>query len=176
MESDRNALQTPLRKFRPILLGLCLICLPALASAKNSCAWMNEATASGLLGGEAVGAFTEATAGRPAVCTFTQQGKGTLRTLRITVAVASDPHAMLGAVARVCGADAAPLKAIGNEALTCSTYEHKGEHGLWVIGRVRDQVFTIRLSSMLKDDPILNPDALMARAYTAAEQVAGNLF
>lgn len=176
MASDRNVLQSPLPKIRPILLGLCLVCLPALTNAKTSCLWMNEATASGLLGGDSVGTFTEATAGQPAVCTFTQQGKGTLRTLRITVAVASDPLASLGALARVCGADAAPLKAIGNEALTCSTDEHKGGHGRWVIGRVRDQVFTIRLSSLLKDDPVLNPDTLMARAYTAAEQVSGNLF
>jgi hypothetical protein len=41
---------------------------------------------------------------------------------------------------------------------------------------VRNQVFTIDLNSTLKDDPILARDALKARIYTAAEQVAGNLF
>jgi len=176
MASNRNVLQAPLPKIRPILLALCLVCLPALANAKTGCLWMNEATASGLLGGDSVGTFTEATIGQPAVCAFTQQSKGVLRTLRITVVGAADPHASMGALERVCGADAAPLKAIGNEALTCSTNDRKGGHGQWVIGRVHDHVFTIRISSMLKDDPILNPDTLMARAYTAAEQVSGNLF
>jgi len=45
-----------------------------------------------------------------------------------------------------------------------------------VVGRVRDQIFTITISTTLKNDPILTRDALKARIYTAAEQVAGNLF
>ncbi len=41
---------------------------------------------------------------------------------------------------------------------------------------MRDQVFTIVLSSRVKKNPLLTRDALKARIYTAAEQVAGNLF
>jgi hypothetical protein len=37
-------------------------------------------------------------------------------------------------------------------------------------------VFTIAISSTLKNDPILTREALKTRIYTAAEQVAGNLF
>jgi hypothetical protein len=114
--------------------------------------------------------------GQPTVCTFTQQDAGVTRTLRITVEIAAEPHVRMSAVAQVCGADALPIKAIGNEALVCTADDRKGGVGERVIGRVRDQVFTITLASTLKVDPILNRDALKARIYTAAEQVAGNLF
>jgi len=176
MVSDGHAFEKFHRKLRPVLLGLCLISLPAIARAKNDCAWLNEATASGFLGGDAVGEFTEAQAGQPAVCMFTRQEAGVRRTLRITVEVAADAHTRLSEVQRTCGADATPIKAIGNEALVCSADERKGALGERVIGRVRDQIFTITISSSLKDDPILTRDALKSRIYTAAEQVAGNLF
>jgi hypothetical protein len=119
---------------------------------------------------------TDAAAGQPTVCTFTQQGAGVTRTLRLTVEIAAEPHVRLGAVAQMCGADASPIKAIGNEALVCTADDRKGGVGERVVGRVRDQVFTITIASSLKVDPILNREALKARIYTAAEQVAGNLF
>lgn len=73
-------------------------------------------------------------------------------------------------------AGAAPLNAIGNEAVYCAADLRRGELGERAIGRVRDQVFTIDMNSTLKDDPILTREALKTRIYTAAEQVAGNLF
>jgi hypothetical protein len=45
-----------------------------------------------------------------------------------------------------------------------------------VVGRVRDQVFTITVSSTVKRDSTQSREVLKARIYTAAEQVAGNLF
>ena len=45
-----------------------------------------------------------------------------------------------------------------------------------LVGRVRDQVFTITISTTLKNDPILTRDEIKSRIYTAAEQVSGNLF
>jgi hypothetical protein len=110
------------------------------------------------------------------VCEFTQQGEGFKRTLRITVEIATEPHVRLGEVAQICGVDAAPLKAVGNEALSCSASDRKIGQGERIIGRVRDQVFTIVLNTTLKDDPILTRDALKMRVGTAAEQVTGNLF
>jgi len=165
-----------LRKLRLIALGVCLIGLPALCHATNKCAWINEATVSGLLGGEAVGAVTEAAPGQPSVCTFTQQGDKGKRTLRVTVEIAMDSHARLGAIALECGADAVPLRAIGNEAMICTADEDKKRMGERVVGRVRDQVFTITISTSLKNDPVLTSDALKSRIYTAAEQISGNLF
>ena len=164
------------RRLAFLALGVIFLALPAAGHAENNCPWLNEATAGGLLGGDAVGMKTDASAGQPTVCTFTQQGAGVTRTLRITVEIAPEPHQRMSAVAQVCGADAAPIKAIGNEALVCTADDRKGGVGERVVGRVRDQVFTITIASTLKSDPILNRDALKARIYTAAEQVAGNLF
>ncbi|MGA2653954.1 MAG: hypothetical protein ABSF28_25825 [Terracidiphilus sp.] len=164
------------RKLVPLVLGVSFFTLPAVGHATNNCPWLNEATAGGLLGGDAVGITTDAAAGQPTVCTFTQQETGVTRTLRITVEIAPEPHQRMSAIAEVCGADVTPIKAIGNEALVCTADDRKGGVGERVVGRVRDQVFTITIASTLKVDPILNRDALKAKIYTAAEQVAGNLF
>ena len=157
------------------LLGVCWMGMPPRAVAANNCAWINEATASGLLGGEAVGEISEL-AGHQTVCTFTQIAGGIKRVLRITVEVAADAHARLTMIAQSCGTNATPLKAIGNEAFDCPADGPKAGMGERVVGRVRDQVFTITIESSLKNDPILTRDVLKLRIYTAAEQVAGNLF
>jgi hypothetical protein len=99
-----------------------------------------------------------------------------MRTLRITVEVAADPQSRLTAMAQSCGSDAAPLKAIGNSATVCSADERKGRLGERVVGRVRDQVFTITLQTTLKGDSTMTRDALRSNIFTAAEQVSGNLF
>ncbi len=160
-----------------MVLGFGLISLPTLCRAANDCPWINERTASGILGGDSVGAFTAAAApGGQAICEFTQQGDGFKRTLEITVEVAADPHARLSAVEQTCGSDAVPLKAIGNEAQICAADERKSELGERVLGRVRDQVFTITIKTTLKSDPILTREELKSRINTAAEQVSGSLF
>jgi hypothetical protein len=158
------------------LIAVCLMSTPAAAHAANNCAWLNEATASGLLGGDAVGEVTDVVPGQPTICTFTQMNAAGKRILRITVEIASDPHARLAAIERACGVDAAPIKAIGNEALVCAADDRKAGIGERVVGRVRDQVFTITIASTVKNDPILSRVVLKTRIYTAAEQVAGNLF
>jgi hypothetical protein len=94
----------------------------------------------------------------------------------VTVEIAADAHARLGIIAQSCGNDTTPLKAIGNEAILCSADDRKAGVGERVMGRVRDQVFTITIGSSLKNDPILTRETLKTRIYTAAEQVAGNLF
>lgn len=164
-----------LKWLSPAIIGICLIAMPGMAHAANNCPWLNEATASGLLGGNAVGVFT-AVAGQPSVCTFTQQGDGATRTLQITVEIATDPHGRFAALVQDCGTQTEILTAIGNEAVACAADPHKRMLGERALGRVRDQVFTITLSSSHKSDPVLNEDALKTRIYTAAEQVAGNLF
>jgi hypothetical protein len=177
MENNLAGLQPALRRIAPFAVAAFLIAAPALSHAANNCAWINESTASGLLGGDAVGVLTDSPSpGQPTVCTFTQDDAGIKRTLRITVEIAPDPHTRLAAVSQACGTDAAPLKAIGNEAMVCTADDRKTGPGERVVGRVRDQVFTITLSTSLKSDPILTREALKTRIYTAAEQVAGNLF
>jgi hypothetical protein len=172
-----NALLAVRRRLKASLsvLGmLALFCLPARAA--NNCPWLNEATASGLIGCDSVGAFTPAPDAHGGACTFTEKADGTARTLTIAIEVVADPHARVSALAQSCGGGADPLNAIGNEAFDCSADVRRGQLGERVVGRVRNQVFTITLSSTMKDDPILTRNALQSRIYTAAEQVAGNLF
>jgi hypothetical protein len=159
-----------------IALALGFIGLPAVAHAANNCPWINEATASGLLGSEAVGTFIDATPRQPATCIFTQQAAEVTRTLRITVELMSDPHQILELIAAHCATAGTPLPAIGNEAMVCSAEGHNGAPAEFVAGRVRDQVFTITIHSTLKGDSILTRDALKVRIVTAAEQISGNLF
>jgi len=176
MANDRMNLKKTLCRITPRMLPLLLVFLPAVGSAANKCPWINEATASGLLGGEAEGLYTPATTGQPAVCTFTNASADVVRTLRISVESATDPHAQLNTIAQICGTDVVPVKAIGNEAMVCTADGRKGATGVRIVGRVRDQVFTILIGTTLKNDPILNPFALKTNAQTAAEQVSGNLF
>ncbi len=173
---SKNMKLRALSERRFVLLALGLLMLPSAAKAANDCPWLNEATAGGLLGADAVGTFTKATPGQPAVCMFTSEEQGVRRTLRITVEVVPDTHQRLAHEEQVCGSDAAPLKAIGNEAIGCAADDRKGGPGERALGRVRDQLFTISILSTLKNDPSLTRDALTAKIYTAAEQVAGNLF
>jgi hypothetical protein len=176
MANDAMIVKRKFRKLHKGLISLCMLGLPVLCHAKNNCPWINEATTGGLLGGTAVNEFTDATAGQAAVCKFTYDGPGVTRTLVVTVEVSADPKERLAVVAQSCGPDAAPLQAIGNEAKVCTADIKKAGPGERVVGRVRDQVFTITLSSTMKNDSLLTRDELRSRIYTAAEQVAGNLF
>jgi hypothetical protein len=164
------------RIFSRFALLACVAALPNTARAANNCPWLTEATASSLIGVDSVGAFNAATETQPAVCTFTQKDRSITRSLTITVEIAKDPHPRMTAVAQACGSNAAVLNAIGNEAVYCAADPRRGELGERAVGRVRDQVFTIVLNTKAKDEPVLTRDALKTRIYTAAEQVAGNLF
>lgn len=177
MANDSLGRRKTVRWVRFIAAGLILLGLPATTLAANVCPWMNEATASGLLGGNAIGAYTATTANQPAVCTFTQSASGATRILRITVdVIKDDSHTRLMKLEAGCGPNPAPLKAIGNEAVACQVGEPGEGRGARVIGRVRDQVFEILISTTRNDDPILTRDALRIRINTASEQVSGNLF
>ena len=158
----------------PVLYGLLTAALPAHAA--NDCPWMSETTASSLLGGDANGLYVAANERKPAVCTFTQQTPEGSRSLQVTVQIVGDPQARLAQAEETCGTEPAPLHAIGNEAIYCNGAEGAGQRIERAVGRVRDKVFSITLTTSIKDDAVLTRDALKARIYTASEQVAGNLF
>jgi hypothetical protein len=162
--------------FRGSLLAASLITLSSLCQASNNCPWINEATASGLLGGDATGSFSQPSPSEPAVCMFVQTTAEGTHTLRIAVQQTPDFLARLESEYKACGAGAAPLTAIGNEARMCEAGDPKKVTAERVVGRVRDQVFTITLGSSIKRDSLLTRDALKTRVLTAAEQVSGNLF
>jgi hypothetical protein len=173
-----NRLYLPRRYAQVGMIGavLFLLALPARVRAMNNCPWMNEATASELVGGDATGAYLPAK-DKPAVCTFTEHfGKDT-RTLTISVATVTDPHgSFLTTLHSDCPSAAAPLSAIGNEAATCIIDRGKSVIGEKALGRVRDQIFAITISTTMKNDPALTDVLLKMKIGTAAEQVAGNLF
>ncbi|MBS1805839.1 MAG: hypothetical protein JST28_21060 [Acidobacteria bacterium] len=159
------------------ILTLVFLGLSSLsARADNACPWMNEASASGLLGGEAVGSYQAAPqTGGAATCTFTQRDDKVTRTLVIQVTTTPDAAEHLRTARKICTSDPLPLQAIGNEATECAA-NVRGQSGEQVLGRVRDQLFMIRISSSRKDDPVLTRSALKTMVSSAAELVAGNLF
>ena len=158
----------------PLLIGLSGAALPAHAA--NDCPWMSEATASGLLGGEATGVYVAATERRPAVCTFTQQSAQGERSLQVAVEAVGEPQARLAQAELTCGTDPAPMHAIGNEAIFCTGEDRLGLRSERAVGRVRNQLFTITLATSVNEDQVLTRELLKARIYTASEQIAGNLF
>jgi hypothetical protein len=175
--ADKSRLNpSTMLRLRVALLGALLAAVPPATHAANNCPWINEATASGLLGADAVGSFTDATAAQPAVCTFIQEELGTTRTLRITVMDTPEFRALLDSETKACATPASPLIALGNEAIACSGDDRKKLYAERVVGRVRNQVFTITLSTTRKDDSILTRSELKLRILVAAEQVSGNLF
>ena len=173
--ANRPALSLLLVRTGMCALGAVLLLTPVTARAANNCPWMNEATASGLVGGDAVGEFA-ASEGKPSVCTFTQHAANFTRTLQIVVEIATDPHARYLALTQTCEGSATPLNAVGNEAVVCAVDPRSDKPGERLLGRVRDQVFTITIGSTLKNDPVLNMADIKTKIGTAAEQVTGNLF
>ncbi len=142
-----------------LLALLAVVALIPAACAAENCPWLNAATASGLIGADATVVYTAAAAGKPAVCTFTEASAHMPRTLEIRVEIVPDAHVRLMTLnASSCTGTASPLPAIGNEAITCSADEHKDKPAERVVGRVRDQVFTITLTSNGKQDSVLDRD------------------
>lgn len=161
---------------RWMLLGISLLAAPLWARGENNCPWMNEATASDLVGGDAVGAYG-ANAGKSATCTFIESVGKASRVLQISVESADDSHAdYLSELQAFCRSAPTPLKAIGNEAAICPFTRRRRVTVLRALGRVRNQVFIVALSTSVKGDPILTRAMLEMKIGAAAEQVAGNLF
>lgn len=147
------------------------------AHAANDCPWLNEATASGVLGSGAVGAYVPAANGKSAVCAFVAAGADAKRTLRITVeSGVAAPHLRFASMEAACEGRGTPLDAIGNEAIVCRVRVRGGGRSEFVAGRVRDQIFTITLGTSRKDDPVLTDKMLRMHVTVASEQVSGNLF
>jgi hypothetical protein len=155
-----------------------LLCLPSSSEAKESCPWINKATASGALEGT-----VSATVSHPemskdtdvATCVFMHQSGSTGIELRIEVETLSAASGAYAAYAERCGQDGVPLRAIGNEAVMCSHADKNRKKWVseQVVGRVRDHVFTVRVSSNAA-----SPDrkVLQEKARKMAEQLAGFLF
>jgi hypothetical protein len=159
-----------------VVVALCILGIPRSAHASNNCPWINEATVSGLLEGPAVGAFSQGSVGQPATCNFVFKTGGGSRTFAISVETIQDAHARVMSMAKSCQEPSEVLPAIGNEAYVCTAVHGKEAVTERVVGRVRDQVFTISISTAGKGDLILSTQDLKSRISIASEQVSGNLF
>jgi hypothetical protein len=71
-----------------------------------------------------------------------------------------------------CSAPKSALKGVGNEAVLCAS-DTKAAHGELVVGRVRDRIFTVAISTATGD---YSEAALAEKAEAIARQVAGALF
>lgn len=145
---------------------LLVVLLPWICAAEQKCPWLNAATAEGALGGRVQAQVTQT------ACEFVRRDGSSESTLRIEVETMAAPGELASRLAQ-CGSGAAPLKAIGNEAVACSHAEKKGQVAEQVVGRVRNQAFLVRFSS---NDPSATSAGMREQARKIAEQIAGFLF
>ena len=145
--------------------------------AQSICPWLNAATAAGVLGGApSVEVINPGVS--TGTCVFQLQNGATKDTLRVTVNRTEHPEdagKALRSHELSCSVPGAPLKGVGNEALLCvsNTRTSRGE---LVVGRVRDNIFTVAISIGSGEDSESNRAALSEKAELIAKQVAGSLF
>ncbi len=163
-----------MRTSHTLLLAMAML-VPAACHAQAKCPWINEATASGILGGPV--SLTAKLNGHGAgVCEFSQLQGAVVHQLRVSVDIMTDIPKQFPAYLAQCPPKSAPLRAIGNEAVMC-TIQGKGEPSSEkVVGRVRDRAFVVSVSSNVQDDPSMTQGTRREKANLVAEQVAGILF
>jgi hypothetical protein len=146
-------------------------------SAQSTCPWLNAATASGVLGGSATMEVNN-TGVNTRVCLFRFQDETQNNTLRISVIKAERPEnagkEMMPYESK-CTASGLPLKGVGNEAILCVSDTDKS-NGELVVGRVRDNIFTVAITADSGNNPAATKDDLEDKAQEIAKQVAGVLF
>ena len=166
---------TPImRSSRTLLFGLAML-LPTICHGQPKCPWINEATAGGILGGGVTVTANVSDQG-DGVCEFTRPQEAVVHQLRISVSVMTDIARQFLTYLAQCPPNSTPLRAIGNEAVTCSVLGKAGGYAEQVIGRVRDQAFIVTVSSSVRNDPSMTQEMCREKANLVAEQVAGILF
>jgi hypothetical protein len=168
-----NAIKN-LMRYSALALLVLLAPMLAVCQANTGCPWLNVATASGVLKSSESGPMATLAEGGSAACSFDYHDATASRVLKITVEEVKDPGQAMSAYKARCGAGATPLPAIGNEA--CAAEIKGPAYGEEVIGRVRDQIFTITVTTSAQHDPFMPKEALEEKARNIAEQVAGALF
>ncbi len=98
---------------------------------------------------------TLAKGGKPA-CDFTYHDAIASRELKITVEEMKDAGQAMNAYRAQCGSSVTPVRAIGNEAVTCAVGSKGKSYGQRVIGVVRDRIFTVTLSTSARKDPAMS--------------------
>jgi hypothetical protein len=165
----------PTRRCLKWMMLFQLVFLSVRCRAQGHCAWLNEATASGFLNGP-VTLDLETAADDQRICVFTNlKTAKDYSTLRIMVQPLKDVSKAVASHESLCTSSPVALKAIGNEAVSCSA-DVGYSRGEQVIGRVRDRLFIVTVSSTIAQDPSATRQLLQEKARTIAEQIAGALF
>jgi hypothetical protein len=151
-----------------------VLCAPAIGRAEN-CAWLNAATAGGLLGGEpAMKVIT--TSGFDTTCEFTVKNQSALSKLTIAVHSMAVTREEFPALLAQCGTDGTAMRAVGNEAVECMRATGADEVTEQVVSRVRDRAFILTwVMPKPADDPQKQAE-IRDKFRNVAEQVAGSLF
>jgi len=158
-----------------LILALIGVALPAAAQAPAACPWINLATASGVLDGEASLSLINQSPTNT-TCTFEYKSGDEIRTLSVQVIRMVDPGKEYAPYKAQCDRDATPMRAIGNEALLCPASGLANAHGLRVVGRVRTNAFILTLSTTAKSSSVMTQQAMEGKIGFVAELVSGNLF
>jgi hypothetical protein len=156
-----------------MVAALCLLLLPAACHAQQTCAWLNAATAGGFLEGDVTSTVTPTSkTNDDMTCEFVRQDAASITKLRIEVDTVEKPQDMFASYVAKCK-DPAPIHAVGNEAMICSRKEKHHETTEHLVGRVRDRIFLLDITSNAP-----HPDEAMLRekAERISQQVAGILF
>jgi hypothetical protein len=158
------------------LLVLLLAPWPAICQVNTGCPWLNVATATGVLRSSEQSPIAILAEGGKAACDFTYRDPTASRELKITVEEVNDVQQAMTAYKARCSSPAEPLRGIGNEAVTCAVGSKGKSFGQRVIGIVRDQIFTVTLTTSAPKDPVMPQEALEEKSRNISEQVAGALF
>jgi hypothetical protein len=153
-----------------------LAALPLPCHGQTLCPWLNVATASGVLGGPSL-MTVDKTDDHTETCLFRSQTGATADLLRISVTTIADPQNVdqeLVSRENHCASSAVPLKAIGNGAVLCTT-DTARFRGAQVIGRVRNNIFTIEIRAHPGRSKAAR-NLLDEKVKEVANQVAGALF
>jgi hypothetical protein len=168
-------LSKPANSYLQWMMFFGLIFLSARCNAQGHCAWLNDATASGVLNGP-VTLNLETAAEDQNICVFTYlKAANDYSTLRIMVQPLKDTSKAVVLHESLCTSVPGSLKAIGNEAVSCAA-DVGYSRGEQVIGRVRDRLFIVTVSSTNAKDPSATRQMLQEKARAVGEQVAGALF
>lgn len=182
-------------KLRWMMLTACLAAAAPGLMHGQGCAWLNTATAGGLMGTDASVKVTPITehltqtqesarlisgAKPDAVCTFLPEQAQTGAQLEIAVHTMTDIPAEFAQFSAACGKNAISLRAVGNVAMECSASDEKHNRVEKVIARTRDRAFllswTIPGEAANSGPEAMSQEAIREKMRNLAEQVAGSLF
>ena len=151
-----------------LALALLVTSLPAACQTHAVCPWINVATASGVLGGEATLSLTNPS---PTVttCRFDYKSGEEVRELTVQITAMTDLGKDYALFKAMCGGDATPLRAIGNEAVMCPDNNPGTAHSERVVSRVRNSAFVLRLSTTAKSSPVMTQDSIEEKLRFVAE-------